>query len=253
MFVSFFFIFHCVFLNQIQRYMHLFFTPDISSETYTLNEIESKHCVKVLRLTMNDQIELIDGNGNFYEAKIIDPNPKKCQVEVTNTIPEFGKRNHYLHVAIAPTKNMDRFEWFLEKATEIGIDEITPILCEHSERKVVKPERLEKIIVSAIKQSIKAYKPKLNKLISFKDFIQQEFEDIKYIAHCEDWEKQALKRNYEKGKSATILIGPEGDFSKEEIEMAKANDFIETSLGPSRLRTETAGVVACHTINLLNE
>lgn len=233
--------------------MHLFYTPDISSETYTLNEIESKHCIKVLRLNTGDQIELIDGKGNFYEAIITEPNPKKCKVEIVKTLKEFGKRNHYLHIAIAPTKNMDRFEWFLEKATEIGIDEITPILCEHSERKVIKPERLEKIIISAVKQSIKAYKPKLNGLISYKDFIQQELEENKYIAHCEDWEKQALKNTYGKGKSATILIGPEGDFSPEEIELAKENGFIETSLGPSRLRTETAGVVACHTINLLNE
>ena len=139
--------------------MHLFYTPDISEKTYILNEIESKHCIKVLRLSSNDQIDLIDGKGNYYKAKITDPNPKKCKVEVINTINEYNKRNHYLHIAIAPTKNIDRFEWFLEKATEIGIDEITPIICEHSERKVVKADRLDKIIVSAIKQSIKAYKP----------------------------------------------------------------------------------------------
>ena len=233
--------------------MHLFYTPDISEETYTLNEIESKHCIKVLRLNTNDQIELIDGKGSFYEAKIMDPNPKKCKIEITKTIHEFGKRNHYLHIAIAPTKNMDRFEWFLEKATEIGIDEITPLLCHHSERKVIKNERLEKIIISAVKQSIKAYKPKLNALTKYNDFITQNFKGSKFIAHCEENKKQSLKTNYKVGNNALILIGPEGDFSSNEIKLAKENNFHETNLGESRLRTETAGVIACHTINLLNE
>ncbi|MCK5168821.1 MAG: 16S rRNA (uracil(1498)-N(3))-methyltransferase [Bacteroidales bacterium] len=233
--------------------MHLFYTPDISEETYTLNEIESKHCIKVLRLNTNDQIELIDGKGSFYEAKIIDPNPKKCKIEITKTIHEFGKRNHYLHIAIAPTKNMDRFEWFLEKATEIGIDEVTPLLCDHSERKAIKNERLEKIMISAVKQSIKAYKPKLNPLTKYGDFIKQNFDGTKFIAHCEENEKQSLKANYKTGSNSLILIGPEGDFSPNEIKLAKENNFRETSLGESRLRTETAGLVACNTINLRNE
>ncbi len=233
--------------------MHLFYTPDISEKTYILNEIESKHCIKVLRLSSNDQIDLIDGKGNYYKAKITDPNPKKCKVEVINTINEYNKRNHYLHIAIAPTKNIDRFEWFLEKATEIGIDEITPIICEHSERKVVKADRLDKIIVSAIKQSIKAYKPKLNELIYYSDFIKQEFDGLKYIAHCEENSKVSLKSDYKTGETVLVLIGPEGDFSPEEIEIAKQNQYKEISLGESRLRTETAGIVACHTINLINE
>lgn len=233
--------------------MHLFYTPEISEKTYTLNEIESKHCIKVLRLSTNDQIELIDGKGTFYEAKIIVPNPKNCKIEITKSNQEFGKRNHYLHIAIAPTKNIDRFEWFLEKATEIGIDEITPLLCDRSERKTIKNDRLEKILVSAMKQSIKAFKPKLNSLTNYKDFIKQGFKGSKYIAHCEENEKQSLKSNYKAGNNAIILIGPEGDFSPEEIKLAKENDFCETNLGNSRLRTETAGIVACHTINLLNE
>ncbi len=233
--------------------MQLFYTPDIKTNIYTLNEIESKHCIKVLRLNVNDHIQLIDGKGNFYEAKIIDSNPKKCIVEIIETTKDFGKRNHYLHIAIAPTKNIDRFEWFLEKATEIGIDEITPILCEHSERKTIKAERLEKIIVSAIKQSIKAYKPKLNDLMNYSDFIQQNFNGVKYIAHCEENKKVLLKNTYSKGQNVIILIGPEGDFSPKEIDKAINNNFTEISLGENRLRTETAGVVACHTINLLNE
>lgn len=233
--------------------MHLFYTPDLNDNLYTLNEIESKHCIRVLRLNMDDQIELIDGKGGFFTAKIIDSNPKKCTVEIINTKINYGKRNHYLHIAIAPTKNIDRFEWFLEKATEIGIDEITPILCEHSERKAIKPERLEKIITSAIKQSIKAYKPKLNNLTKYKDFINQNSNCVKYIAHCEENKKILLKNNYTKGENTIILIGPEGDFSPEEIKLAKQNNFTEISLGESRLRTETAGVVACHTINLIND
>ncbi len=233
--------------------MQLFYTPDIKTNIYTLNEIESKHCIKVLRLNINDHIQLIDGKGNFYEAKIIDSNPKKCTVEIIETTMDFGKRNHYLHIAIAPTKNIDRFEWFLEKATEIGIDEITPIICEHSERKVLKPDRLEKIIISAIKQSIKAYKPKLNDLTNYSDFIRQNFNGVKYIAHCEENKKILLKDAYKNGQNVVILIGPEGDFSPEEIDKTRNNNFTEISLGESRLRTETAGVVACHTINLLNE
>lgn len=233
--------------------MHLFFTPDITDNDYTLNEIESKHCIKVLRLKVNDHIQLIDGKGNFYQAQIANADPKRCKVNITKIIKEFSKRNHYLHIAIAPTKNIDRFEWFLEKATEIGIDEITPILCEHSERKIIKPERLEKVIISAIKQSLKAYKPKLNELTNYRDFIEQNFDGIKYIAHCEENEKETLKLNYNLGNNVLILIGPEGDFSPTEIILAKQNNFKEISLGESRLRTETAGVVACHTVNLLNE
>jgi len=233
--------------------MHLFYTPDLNDTIYTLNEQESKHCIKVLRLSTNDMVQLIDGKGGFFTAKIKEPDPKKCTVEIVETKKEYEKRNHHLHIAIAPTKNNDRLEWFLEKATEIGIDEITPIVCEHSERKVIKPERLEKILVSAMKQSIKAYKPHLNTLIRFADFIHKPFAGEKFIAHCEEENKSLLKNRYTVGRDVLILIGPEGDFSREEIDEARQNNFTEISLGNSRLRTETAGVVACHTINLLNE
>lgn len=240
-------------LKLIQRYMHLFYTPDIKGNIYTLNEIESKHCIRVLRLSLNDEIQLIDGKGGFFKAKIIDTDSKKCIVEVVSSQIEYSKRNHYLHIAIAPTKNMDRFEWFLEKATEIGIDEITPILCKHSERKIIKNDRLEKILVSAMKQSLKAYKPKLNELTSYQEFIAQEFKGQKYIAHCEENDKEFLKDLYKAQTDTVILIGPEGDFSPTEIESAKKAEYKEISLGNSRLRTETAGLVACHTINLLND
>ncbi|MGV8095109.1 MAG: RsmE family RNA methyltransferase [Mangrovibacterium sp.] len=174
--------------------MHLFFTPGIQGTTYFLDETESKHAIRVLRLANGDRVSLVDGKGNFYDARITDDHPKRCQVEVVTKIPEFGKRNHYLHIAVAPTKNPDRFEWFLEKATEIGIDEITPVLCEHSERRMLKSDRLEKVIIAAMKQSIKAYLPKLNPLIPLKDVLQTPFDGKKFIAHCYDQNKMQLKK-----------------------------------------------------------
>ncbi len=232
--------------------MHIFYAPDISGHLYTLSEEESKHCIRVLRLDVGDEITIVDGKGGLFKTRIVQPEPKRCQVEVYETIHEFEKRNHYLHIAIAPTKNIERFEWFLEKATEIGIDEITPLLCEHSERKVVNNERLEKIIVSAMKQSIKAYLPKLNPMVSIKQFIHAKNEGDLFIAHCYKKELNHLKNEIKPNKNNTILIGPEGDFSPDEVSMAIQHNYKEISLGTSRLRTETAGVVACHTINLIN-
>lgn len=232
--------------------MTLFYTPNISTCPF-LPEEESQHCVKVLRLNAGDKIQLIDGVGGFYEAEIINPHHKHCEVKILQKTENFNKHNHYLHIAIAPTKNIERFEWFLEKATEIGIDEITPIICRFSERKIVKPERLEKVIVSAMKQSIKAFLPKLNDVCTFDEFIKENKATQKFIAHCYEGEKELLQNIYEKGSHSLVLIGPEGDFSKEEVELALKNNFTPVSLGNSRLRTETAGIVACHTINLLNE
>jgi 16S rRNA (uracil1498-N3)-methyltransferase len=233
--------------------MQLFQCNSNISKTLELNETESKHCFKVLRLEKDSIIYLIDGAGSFYKAKIVSPNAKKCKIEIIETHKEFEKRNYKLHIAIAPTKNIERFEWFLEKATEIGIDEITPIFCFHSERKIIKPERLNKIIVSAAKQSIKAYFPKLNEPIGIMDFFKQEFICEKYIAHCQSDSLKSLKELYNSEKSSLILIGPEGDFSNKEIQIAKEKNFREISLGNSRLRTETAGIIACHTVSLLND
>lgn len=233
--------------------MNIFFTPDISGQFYTLDETESKHCIRVLRHVQGDMLTLIDGRGNWYEAAITDANPKHCAVEVIKTIENVGKRNYRLHVAIAPTKNIDRFEWFLEKATEIGIDEITPLLCEHSERKQLKNDRLEKVIISAMKQSLKAFLPKLNNLTTFESFIEEATESGKYIAHCEEGEKNHLFHKAKPCETVVVLIGPEGDFSTTEIELAKAKGFTEISLGESRLRTETAGMVAAQIIQLVNE
>ena len=233
--------------------MQLFYIPEVSGKIITLDPTESKHAVKVLRLSKGDSVQIVDGKGGFYEAEILEDNPKSCQLTVLRSEKEFGKKNFKLHVAIAPTKNIDRFEWFLEKATEIGIDEITPILSEHSERKVIKAERLKKILVAAMKQSVKAYLPVLHELRTFKELISNSVFEKKFIAHCNEGEKEHLKNKIKKNEDILIFIGPEGDFSPEEVELAKANGFQEISLGNSRLRTETAGVVACHIVNLVNE
>lgn len=233
--------------------MQLFYLPKISGNSVTLNETESKHVVKVLRMQEGDQVKLIDGKGGVYKAEIADLHPKKCRLSILNVQKEDRRKNYWLHVAIAPTKNISRFEWFLEKVTEIGVDEITPLLSEHSERKLLKFERSEKILISAMKQSQKAFLPKLNELTSFNEFIQNTSEKQKFIAHCNNGEKNHLKNAIQKGNDMVILIGPEGDFSPEEVLEAKEKGFEEISLGGERLRTETAGVAACHIANLMNE
>jgi 16S rRNA (uracil1498-N3)-methyltransferase len=232
--------------------MHIFYTPDINSDTYVLSEEESKHCVKVLRLDTGSLLYLVDGKGGFYTAIVADPHPKRTKLKIQSKVENFGKRNHYLHIAIAPTKNIERIEWFLEKATEIGIDEITPIICDRSERKDIKTERLNKVITSAIKQSIKAYHPKLNEAVRFSDFIIKNAQSQKFIAHCMDGGKTTIKEQLIPNSNYLVLIGPEGDFTLEEVEAAVNNNFIPASLGNSRLRTETAALEACFEINFLN-
>ncbi|MFA6275943.1 MAG: 16S rRNA (uracil(1498)-N(3))-methyltransferase [Pedobacter sp.] len=232
--------------------MHVFYTPDITSNQYTLNEEESRHCSKVLRLTVGDIIHLIDGMGGLYEAEITGINKKNVQLTVINKQTEFGKRNHYLHIAIAPTKNIDRLEWFLEKATEIGVDEITPIICDRSERKIIKEERLEKVITSAVKQSLTAYHPKLNTSISFAELMKQNANGEKFIAHCIEGEKPFINQLTQTHQSYLILIGPEGDFTQTEVEIALQNGYKAVTLGNTRLRTETAALAACFEVNYIN-
>jgi len=231
--------------------MHLFYTPDISGNEYLMNPDESKHCIRVLRLQKDDVVQLIDGRGGLFEAVIVSPDPKRTQLKIINETREYQKRNHYLHIAIAPTKNIERLEWFLEKATEIGIDEISPIICDRSERKEVKKERLDKVITSAVKQSLKAYHPKLNEALKYKDFIKN-ISGQGYIAHCMEAEKAQLKDQITLNDRYTILIGPEGDFTPAELELALDYQCKPISLGTSRLRTETAALEACFEINLLN-
>jgi len=233
--------------------MQLFYVPNISGAEVILDETESKHAIRVLRLQNGNQVKIIDGAGGFYKAQITDANPKKCRLKIVESQKEFGKKDYHLHIAIAPTKNNDRYEWFLEKATEIGIDEITPLLTSHSERKTINPERFEKILVSAMKQSLKAYLPKLNDITHFRQLVTNIKTENRFIAYCDDIQKTHLKDLTIQGKNTLILIGPEGDFSPEEIQMAIENGFKVVSLGEARLRTETAGIVACHIVNLVNE
>ncbi len=235
--------------------MQLFYNSaiDKSTTSITFDKIESKHIVRVLRKKEGDILQITNGQDFLFDAKIMVASDKKCLAEITAVNHKPKPWNYYLHIAIAPTKSNDRIEWFLEKATEIGIDEITPIICDNSERKVVKLERFEKIIQSAMKQSLKFKLPKLNKPVKFSDFINQNFEGKVCIAHCEDSDKKSLKNTINSSEKTTILIGPEGDFSSQEIAKASEKKFIPISLGESRLRTETAGIVAVNTISLLNQ
>lgn len=232
--------------------MHVFYTPDIATNP-ELPEEEAGHCLRVLRLTTGDEVMLTDGKGSFYKAVISAAGGKRCQVKVTETLPQEKGWNGWLHIAMAPTKNMDRTEWFVEKATEIGLDELTFLNCRYSERKVIKNERIEKILVSAVKQSLKATMPVLNGMTDFNAFISHNRAGQKFIAHCYEGEKPLLKDILRPGEDALILIGPEGDFSEEEVARAIEAGFRPVSLGKSRLRTETAALVAAHTLNLLNQ
>ena len=226
--------------------MQLFYAPEISLPCYTLAEEESKHCIRVLRMRVGDELHLTDGRGTMYRCKVVDDNAKRCTVEVIESIPEYEKMTYGLTMAVAPTKNIDRYEWFLEKATEVGITEIYPIECDHSERRQIKAERKEKVITSAVKQSLKAYHPVLHALTDVREVIKMDFDGEKYIAHCNDalGERPYLGSLIKKGGNNLILIGPEGDFSEEEITFAVQNGFKAISLGKERLRTETAAVVA---------
>jgi 16S rRNA (uracil1498-N3)-methyltransferase len=234
--------------------MQLFYTPDIepTHPQYFLSEEESKHAIRVLRLNVGDEVQLIDGRGGLYTAEIKDAHPKRTILQIKSAKHEFGKSNHYLHIAIAPTKNIERLEWFLEKATEIGIDEISLIICQRSERKEAKTDRLNKIITSAIKQSIKAYHPVLNEAEPLGKLLSKDFDGQKFIAHCEDGDKFSLKDVMAPQGKYLILIGPEGDFTPKEIADALNNDYKAITLGASRLRTETAALEACFEINFLN-
>lgn len=231
--------------------MELYYSPLFEEQNFTLSPEESNHCVNVMRQRAGDSITITNGKGYLFTGTITQAHHKHCQIEVSST-QKVNDLIPYLHIAIAPTKNIERLEWFLEKVTEIGINEITPILCQHSERKQIRLDRLEKIIIAAMKQSGKYHLPRLNDLTPFKEIINQNESTQKLIAHCNTQAKQPLKSigNHQK---TLILIGPEGDFSVPEIETAMANGFKGVSLGNSRLRTETAGIVACHTIRLINE
>lgn len=232
--------------------MSLFYVPDIAG-SWELSQEEAAHAIRVLRLQAGDKLEITDGAGSLYPTRVASVQGKHCYVEPVEAVRVPKNWNGMLHIAIAPTKNMDRIEWFAEKATEIGLDALTFLNCRFSERKVVKPERVERIVVSAMKQSLKYSKPVVEDMVDFKKFIAAERNGAKYIAHCYDSERVLLKDILVPGEDATVLIGPEGDFSPEEVELAIKAGYRPVSLGSSRLRTETAALVACHTYILKNE
>ncbi len=232
--------------------MQLFYEPNILIQPY-LNEDDSKHCVKVLRNKVGDIINLVDGKGNWVTAKIVNTNFANLKLDIQTIVNEYNKSNYYIHIAIAPTKNTDRIEWFLEKAVEIGVDEITFLQTLKSERKELKLNRLERITISAMKQSKKAYLPKINPLIKLNEFVKTDFSNFeKYVAFVDDENQKYLNKLSNKSSKYLVVIGPEGDFSNEEISILKKKDFECISLGNSILRTETAGIYVCNVLNMIN-
>lgn len=233
--------------------MHVFYAPDISGNTYQLNEEESKHASRVLRLQLGDEVILTDGKGNWMTSEIVDAHPKRCLVKIKNINSDYPRHPYRLQMAVAPTKNISRFEWFLEKSTEVGIDTITPLLSDHSERKEVKTSRLNKVITAAMKQSLKAWHPLLEEITKFDQFINQDFDGVKLIAWCEADKSDRIENFVHKGENALILIGPEGGFSPDEISKAIEKGFQTVSISQSRLRTETAAIVACNSLAFINQ
>lgn len=233
--------------------MQLFYNPNLEEDTkiFTFDALESKHIIRVLRRKIGDNLQITNGKGLFLFATITEDNPKACCVKIVR-IKNIHPTKHKLHMVVAPTKMNDRYEWFLEKATEIGVHEITPILCDRSERKSIKIERFEKVVQSAMKQSFQAYLPKINPLTSLQSFLENNQEGLLFIAHCEETERFELKRRIAPDQPVTILIGPEGDFTTSEIKLAQVRGFIPVSMGKTRLRTETAAIVACTTVTLTN-
>lgn len=228
-----------------------FYAPDIES-TSCLPEDESVHCVRVLRMKEDDVIGVLDGKGTFFKAVITDAHPKHCRVSILETIPDTSGP-FLANIALCPTKNPERVEWFLEKATEIGIGRIIFLKSQHSERKTIKTERMDRILVAALKQSVKALKPSLEPLVPFDELVKRPFDGQKFICHCHHGEKPLLNATCKPGSPALVLIGPEGDFSLEEVQLAEQNGFVSVSLGDTRLRTETAAFVAAHIVQLKNQ
>ena len=245
-------LFLLLFQNVHYIIMHLFYVPEIDRRQ-ELPEEEAAHCVRVLRLSEGDEIMLTDGKGSFYKGRISAVGGKRCAFTVEERRAQPALWQGRLHLAMAPTKNMDRTEWMAEKATEIGFDELSFLQCRFSERKVIKTERIEKIVVSAMKQSLKARKPQVNEMMPFDRFVRQPFAGDKFIAHCYEGEKPLLKDVLSPVADTLVLVGPEGDFSPEEVELALSCGFRPVSLGRSRLRTETAALVACHLMNIYHQ
>ena len=235
--------------------MDFFFSNDIDNQIIILDNDESRHCIKVMRHKVGDLIKIVDGLGNLYSGNLVSFDRNSCTIKINDKTENYKKRNQHIHIGISPIKNQDRLEWFIEKSVEIGIDEITLIDCDRTLRKKIKIDRLNKIAITAMKQSLKAYIPKINDVISVNDFIICNQNSSKFICHLDNDDRRDVfyyKDDIKKYKNVSILIGPEGDFSASEIELAIDNNFLCVTLGNSRLRTETAGLVACHLFNLMN-
>jgi 16S rRNA (uracil1498-N3)-methyltransferase len=231
--------------------MELYYGQTSGDHTITLDEDESNHLIKVNRKNTGELVLVTDGEGSLFTTQLIEKTKRNCILEI-KSVEKTQPRNQKLHIAIAPTKSIDRMEWFLEKATESGIDEITFLVCRHSERRELKEERLKRVLIAAMKQSLKTFLPKLNPLTDFKDFVNKEKEDVKLIFTTTASEEKNFKTNYQKNRPLTALIGPEGDFHESELELALQKGYIFTSLGHSRLRTETAGINVCMLFNFIN-
>jgi len=233
--------------------MQLFYTNNVSEGTAAFSREESGHCLRVLRMHRGDTVHFTDGAGNIYEGIITEDDPLNMKASVTGVKKDAGKRLYRLHVAISPLKNDDRLEWFIEKAVELGIDEITPLICSRTEKKRIRKERLEGLILSAMKQSVKAFLPRLNEPLQFTEFIEKEHYETLLIACCDTQQKRkAINTAAGRGEDVLIMIGPEGDFTPEEVTLAIKSGFTPVHIGPSRLRTETAGVAACCSVYLTN-
>ncbi|PZX12243.1 16S rRNA (uracil1498-N3)-methyltransferase [Breznakibacter xylanolyticus] len=232
--------------------MELFYTPGFSEQHPVLDEQESNHCIQVMRHRLGDALMVVDGLGTCYWGVVAEAHHKRCRVSIER-VERMEPMQPRIHIAVAPTKNMDRIEWFAEKATEIGVHELSFILCRHSERKNLRADRIDKVVVAAMKQSQKMFKPVVNDAVDFTSFVNRPFAGKKFIAHCHGGSKQPLRTACGTGENVLVLIGPEGDFSEHEVDMAINKGFEPISLGNSRLRTETAALVACHTVRLMNE
>lgn len=234
--------------------MQIFYAPGINGSLHTLDENESRHIIRVLRMRKGMAVRLIDGRGNLYEGEIEDDSPRNCTIRIKNVIKDFEKRKYRLHIAISPLKNADRLEWFAEKSVELGVDEITPIICRNTEKQAIKTGRMTNIIISAMKQSLKATMPLLSGNVDFSDFISAKRPGKLMIAHCNPlFGRKNISEVYMPGEDAVILIGPEGDFSEDEIKEALGRGYRSIHLGNSRLRTETAGIAACHSVYFINQ
>lgn len=232
--------------------MHLFYNPDFTTQHPLLPEEEARHCLKVMRMGTGDTLHVTDGKGNLFHTQILTADYRKCMLKVLKVQSEWGKRPYSIHIAVAPTKNADRTEWLVEKCVELGVDTISFIACERSERKFFKTDRIGKVAAAAMKQSLKSYMPAIHEIVPFKKYIEGLSEEQRFVAHLEEGNRQLLQSIAGRNGSYCVLIGPEGDFTPEEIKLALVKGFMPVSLGESRLRTETAGIVACHILNLIN-